>query len=676
MTPAPGAVELSNGYWWIGSKQVADKFQCNPYLLVEGDEAVLFDPGSVLDFQEVKENLVSLISLDKVKYVVLHHQDPDLASSVPLFEAEGMHFTIVTHWRTWSQVRFYGVQSPSYLVDEHDYSLILATGRKLQFITTPYLHFPGAIVSYDRKAKILVSSDLFGAFQSKWALYADESYMEGMKAFHEHYMPSNDILRPVMEFLGSLNISMILPQHGSIIKDNPKLYIDALAGLDCGKMLGPMKAPERQASDFKSPFSRLLKRVSALFGADKAQAIAAKTEFSWNPDTGILKGDFSGGMALWDRLVEELSFALGHEGLSVLEPFIASLCEEYSLHRPPIYDFALKASRDAGENLSREVAKLKEMNEQLNLSATAAQRSLMMDPVTGLNNEAYFRTFIEEEVSMRLYSEGVEDYVLAVIGVDEGMSRIEYQYGPKEVEAILRGIGRIIQDTKRSSSIPFRLHGASFALWMPFILFHEASELCDGIRTKVEASKTFIEPVTVSIGLVALAEIREKTDPAEAGSTLSEIGIRRLRDAKKCGGNLICSTSEIVREVEAKARILVVDDDTVNADVIKTFLENADYTVAEARDGDEALKKIGEEGFDLIISELMLSKIDGFMLKESLSKRSGTKDIPFIILSHLKDESAVERAYRLGINYYLRKPFLLAELLGMVQNLVAPGAAR
>jgi len=64
------------------------------------------------------------------------------------------------------------------------------------------------------------------------------------------------------------------------------------------------------------------------------------------------------------------------------------------------------------------------------------------------------------------------------------------------------------------------------------------------------------------------------------------------------------------------------------------------------------------------------------MLKEALSHRSGTKDIPFILLSHLKDEKSVIRAYNLGISYYLRKPFLLAELLGIVQNLPLAGEGK
>ena len=296
----------------------------------------------------------------------------------------------------------------------------------------------------------------------------------------------------------------------------------------------------------------------------------------------------------------------------------------------------------------------------------------MRDAVTGLYNDTFYRNFIDEQASLMLESEGLEDNVLAVVGIDEGMARIEYQYGPREVEAILKGVSRVMLESKTSNQPAFRLHGATFALWMPRILFHEANDLCERIRKSVEISKAFIEPVTISIGLVAVAEIKKLvTDPVEAGSALSDIGIRRLRLARKRGGNTICSSTEVGKEVEAKAKVLIVDDDSINAGVIKTFLENADYLVATAEDGDQAVNKIGQEGFDLIISELMIPKIDGFMLKETLSRKSGTKDIPFILLSHLKDEKTVMRAYSLGVDHYLQKPYLLAELLGIVKNMTS-----
>jgi flavorubredoxin len=60
----------------------------------------LIDPGSVLDFEGVLENVLSIVPLEKIKYVILHHQDPDFCASVPLFEQKGANFKIITHWRT------------------------------------------------------------------------------------------------------------------------------------------------------------------------------------------------------------------------------------------------------------------------------------------------------------------------------------------------------------------------------------------------------------------------------------------------------------------------------------------------------------------------------------------------------------------------------------------------
>jgi diguanylate cyclase (GGDEF)-like protein len=570
------AIALDGGYYWVGNSHLTEKLICNPYLLVDGDEAVLFDPGSALDAKEVIASVASVLPLEKVRHVVLHHQDPDLAAALPYMEAAGMTFAIVTHWRTWSLLRFYGISSPGYLVDEHGYTLRLESGRTLQFIPTPYLHFPGAIATYDRQTKFLLSSDLFGAFSERWSLFADEGYMEAMKRFHEHYMPSNEILRPTMELISCLDLAAILPQHGSIIRGNIPSYIDALKNLECGLALDSGLRGEKTKPDYRA--------------------------------------------------------------------------------------------------LGEEVARLRELNEQLQKTANQMNEAQLRDATTGLFDETFFREFIDEQASLRFYAEGVEDDVLAVFGIDEGIARIEYQYGPKEVEAILKGVARILQNSKVPTQSVFRLHGTTFALWMPRMIFHEAVELCEQIRTSVEASKSFIEQVTISAGLVAVAEIRSYIlDPAEAGTALAETGIRRLRIARKRGGNTVCTSSEVGNESQDKARILVVDDNQIHAGVLKTFLENNDYKVSIALDGGQAQSMLAEEGFDLIISELMVPKVDGFMLKDSLAAKSGTKDIPFILLSHRKNESSVQRAYGQGVDHYLKKPYLMAELLGIVHNLIGGG---
>lgn len=672
MVSAAGAASLGSGYYWVGSRDLADKLQCNPYLLIDGDEAVLFDPGSVLDVEDVIRNISALIPIEKVKYIVLHHQDPDLASSVPLLEAKGMQCTIVTHWRTWSIARFYGIKSPVYLVNEHGYFLKLTSGRRLQFIQTPYLHFPGAVATYDKQAKFLLSSDLFGAFSPEWSLYAGKDYMEGMKTYHEHYMPSHEVLAPVMRILAGLDIAAILPQHGSIINEDIGSYIQALENLECGSFLKPLKRGGEDIGNHKVAVEKMLQRSAALFGADLMEAMITKMGATYDFGSKRIIDAPMSGKELWNSLGDAIYMTKGIPGLTVLEPFYKTLTSEYSLEMPVIFNTISQESKRDTEQLGVKLAELQEINAKLAQAADLSRDNLTKDSVTGLYNEAYFRNFIAEEVALSIGLDEMDSGALAVIGIDEGMARIEYQYGPAEVEGIIKGVGHIIVDSSGSGRPAFRLHGTTFALWLPRCTMQMAIEICDLIRRAVEVSKSFIEPVKVSVGLVSTEEIKVAViDPAEAGSALTELGIRRLRIARKRGGNTICSTSEVGKDVDKKAKILIVDDDAVNADVIKTFLENADFSATIARDGDEALSRITAEGFDLIISELMVPKIDGFMLKDTLSQRSGTKDIPFILLSHLKDEKSVIRAYNLGVDYYLRKPFLLAELLGIVQKQTA-----
>lgn len=140
--------EIAQNIYWVGGSGQDGGIHCNPYLIVDGEEAVLIDPGSVLDFEYVFDNVCKIIPLERIKYVVLHHQDPDLCASVPLFEQRGAKFKIITHWRTQTIVKYYGIQSDYYIVNENEFRLILKSGRVLQFVQTPYLHFPGAIATY------------------------------------------------------------------------------------------------------------------------------------------------------------------------------------------------------------------------------------------------------------------------------------------------------------------------------------------------------------------------------------------------------------------------------------------------------------------------------------------------------------------------------------------------
>ncbi|MFA5460756.1 MAG: ATP-binding protein [Sulfurimonas sp.] len=231
------AILIAPNIYWVGMHLENDPFQCHPYLIKNKNESILIDPGSMIEFEETVRKIKTLMDIQDIKYIILHHQDPDLAAAVPEIEKliNRDDLLIVTHSRMSLLVKHYLIKSSYYEIDKEDHKLITTNGFRLDFLTTPYCHSPGAFVSYEPSSKTLFSGDIFGGIEHSWDFYADETYFLKAKLFHQEYMPSKDIFNYALGKIEKLDIELIAPQHGSIIK---KKYINKLIedmkNLDCG----------------------------------------------------------------------------------------------------------------------------------------------------------------------------------------------------------------------------------------------------------------------------------------------------------------------------------------------------------------------------------------------------------------------------------------------------------
>ena len=114
-------------------------------------------------------------------------------------------------------------------------------------------------------------------------------------------------------------------------------------------------------------------------------------------------------------------------------------------------------------------------------------------------------------------------------------------------------------------------------------------------------------------------------------------------------------------------RLLIVDDEKLIRDVIKTYAETENYETLEAENGLEALNIIKKENIDLIILDIMMPKMDGMTFLEELKKK---KNIPVIILSARNEEYDKLRGFDLGTDDYLTKPFSPKELLARIKAIL------
>lgn len=116
------------------------------------------------------------------------------------------------------------------------------------------------------------------------------------------------------------------------------------------------------------------------------------------------------------------------------------------------------------------------------------------------------------------------------------------------------------------------------------------------------------------------------------------------------------------------ARILVVEDSAVMADAIRDVLEMAGHQVATAADGVEGLMAIPKVGPDLIISDVMMPRMDGFEFYQAVRANAAWVFIPFIFLTAKGQEEDILEGKRLGVDDYLVKPYNPEHLLATVES--------
>ena len=70
------AIEIADRFWWVGHAQVDVIFQCHVYLIEQGDQSVLLDPGSVPTFRHTLRKIEEIIPFNHIRYFICPHQDP------------------------------------------------------------------------------------------------------------------------------------------------------------------------------------------------------------------------------------------------------------------------------------------------------------------------------------------------------------------------------------------------------------------------------------------------------------------------------------------------------------------------------------------------------------------------------------------------------------------------
>ncbi len=117
-------------------------------------------------------------------------------------------------------------------------------------------------------------------------------------------------------------------------------------------------------------------------------------------------------------------------------------------------------------------------------------------------------------------------------------------------------------------------------------------------------------------------------------------------------------------------KILIVDDNIPNLELLQAYLEDIDCVIEQAEDGMTALEMIKKDQPDLLILDVMMPKISGFEICKKLKTDPVTADMPIIMVTALSELGDIERAIDCGTDDFLSKPVNKFELLTRVRTML------
>ncbi len=119
---------------------------------------------------------------------------------------------------------------------------------------------------------------------------------------------------------------------------------------------------------------------------------------------------------------------------------------------------------------------------------------------------------------------------------------------------------------------------------------------------------------------------------------------------------------------ETKLNVLVVDDDQCIREVLTILISHEGYRCESVPNGIEAMKKVRQGNFDVVITDLQMPEMDGIGLTREL--RQHFSDLPVMIITGNPDDSVVESAIDAGAREVLLKPFSISELTVRLRRMV------
>ena len=205
--------------------QIPNGTSYNSFVVKGKKKTALIDTVDPTKSLELLDNLRKLeVDID---YLVINHAEQDHSGTIPQILEIYKNAIVVTNSKCKELLsEFLMIPDEKFMVVGDGESLDLGD-KKLEFIITPWVHWPDTMVTYLHEDKILFTCDFFGSHMATSQLFASEDiYSPAKRYYAEIMMPFRSIIKKNLEKLEHLEIEIIAPSHGPMY-ENPEFIIDA-----------------------------------------------------------------------------------------------------------------------------------------------------------------------------------------------------------------------------------------------------------------------------------------------------------------------------------------------------------------------------------------------------------------------------------------------------------------
>ncbi len=292
--------------------------------------------------------------------------------------------------------------------------------------------------------------------------------------------------------------------------------------------------------------------------------------------------------------------------------------------------------------------------------------NFIQDSLTGCYNELFLHEYLVNYFNLLNSTNANRNVVLIYINVDN-IVELNSKYSSETGDETLANLSYLLKQIISEEDLLFKKNGPGFILLLHDFQGDNIRDYASQIQNSVKKSEAFIETITVSTAVVCSKELENEPELDDKIDKMFELGQKRINMSHTLGDNSFIDQNTKI-EKDFVGNILLIESDQLTLRIIKSFLEKNNFKVYSEDDGVNAVNIAEKIVFDAIIADRYTKKIDGLSIKNYLNESTINMNTLYLLVVQSKNIEIIEKANHLNIDFVLKKPIILEELIGIINR--------